>query len=298
MSKSFPNGVSGAIQIHSVNDLTLLAEVVAASGFFSDAKSKAQCAVKILAGLELGLPAFASMTGISIIQGKPTLSANLMAAMLKRSGVYDYRVRRLDDTACEIEFFQRGESLGISAFTAEDAAKAGIKSPMYGKYPRNMLFARAIANGVRWYCPDLFLGASVYPEELDIASDRPQVIDVDVPANPIQQIRAADPVSVLRSQLKDWLTWSGLTAQEAQELGKAVTGKSATVEMTEAELINLRNAIFIHGLAAKYNLEVAAVAAVFDEVAAHCDPKDSQALFEALEERLSPVEEAEISLVG
>lgn len=297
MSNLAKSTVSGAIQINSVNDLTLLAEVVAASGFFSDAKSKAQCAVKILAGLELGLPAFASMTGISIIQGKPSLSANLMAAMVKRSGVYDYRVRRLDDNGCEIEFFQRGESIGFSSFGAEDAVKAGIKGAMYGKYPRNMFFARAMSNGVRWYCPDLFLGASVYtPEELGDTSDRPQVIDV--PMNPIQEIRAADPASALRAQLKDWLTWTGITVSQAQELAKSVTGKSATTEMTETELLNLRNTLFIHGVAAKYDLDTEDVADTFAEATSHCDPMDSRAIFDALEEYLSPSEGVEISLVG
>lgn len=297
MSNLAKKAVTGTIQINSVGDLTLLAEVMAASGFFADAKSKAQCAVKILAGLELGLPAFASMTGISIIQGKPTLSANLKAAMVKRSGIYDYRVRKLDDTGCVIEFFQRGESVGFSSFGPEDAAKAGIKGVMYGKYPRNMFFARAMSNGVNWYCPDLFLGTTVYtPEELADMGDPSQVIDV--PMNPIQEIRDADPASALRAQLKDWLAWTGITVSQAQELAKSVTGKSATTEMTEMELLNLRNALFIHGVAAKYDLDTEDVTDAFAEATSHCDPTDSRAVFDALEGYLSPSEGAEISLVG
>ena len=49
------------------------------SGYFSDVKSEAQAIVKVMAGAELGLQPFASMTGIHIISGKPTLSANLIA---------------------------------------------------------------------------------------------------------------------------------------------------------------------------------------------------------------------------
>ena len=40
------------------------------------------------------------------------------------------------------------------------------------KFARNMLFARAISNGARWYCPDLFSGNPVYvPEELGAIVD-------------------------------------------------------------------------------------------------------------------------------
>ncbi|HEX9679758.1 MAG TPA: hypothetical protein VGA08_04020, partial [Candidatus Saccharimonadales bacterium] len=49
------------------------------SGYFSDTRSKAQAIVKVMAGAEIGLPPFASMTGIHIIQGKPTLGANVIA---------------------------------------------------------------------------------------------------------------------------------------------------------------------------------------------------------------------------
>lgn len=53
---------------------------------------------------------------------------------------------------------------------ASDAAKAGTQN--MGKFPRNMLFARCISNGVKWFCPDIFLGAPVYtPEELGATVD-------------------------------------------------------------------------------------------------------------------------------
>jgi len=39
-----------------------------------------------------------------------------------------------------------------------------------------MLFARAISNGVRWYCPDVFSGAAVYtPDEFDVVEVEPEV---------------------------------------------------------------------------------------------------------------------------
>lgn len=161
--------VTGSVKVRNMDDLARLGEMFAKSGFFKDTQSAAQCGVKILAGLEHGFGAFASMSGINIIQGKPSLGANLMAAAVKRSGKYDYRVKEMSDTAVSLEFFQNGESLGVSTFTAEEAKKAEVKN--MGKFPRNMLFARAMSNGVRWFCPDVFVSAVYTPEELGASVD-------------------------------------------------------------------------------------------------------------------------------
>ncbi len=130
--------VANTIQIKTIDDLQRLAELLAKSGFFEDCKQAAQAGVKILAGSELGFPAFASMVGIHLIKGRPALGANLIAATVKRSDRYDYRVIELSDKICKITFFERGKEIGISEFTAEDAAKAGTQN--MNKFPRNMIF--------------------------------------------------------------------------------------------------------------------------------------------------------------
>jgi hypothetical protein len=146
------------------------ARMMLASGFFEASRNPqqalAQVATKILAGRELGFGPWASVSGIHIIQGQPVLSANLMAAAVKAHPRYDYRVRRLDDAEAAIEFFQDGVSLGVSRFSVEDAKAAGLAGrDNWRKFPRNMLFARALSNGVRWFCPDVFAGNVVYVRE-------------------------------------------------------------------------------------------------------------------------------------
>ncbi len=155
-------------------NITSLGEIFAQSGFFSDARQASQAIVKILAGQELGLRPIASMTGINIIKGKISLSAVAMATVLKRHGDYDYRVRRHDNDGCEIEFFYKDDSLGISSFTVEDAKQAELfdKQPNYKKYPRNMLFARAMSNGIRWYCPEILGGPAYTPGELEQETEK------------------------------------------------------------------------------------------------------------------------------
>lgn len=140
--------------VNSFGDVQRIAEMFALSNYF-DAKGTtpvavAQIVTKIMAGRELGYGPFASVNGIHVIQGRTALGANLMAAAVKASGRYDYRVRRMDGEACEIEFFERvdgkRESLGVSSFTAADAKAAGTKNMQ--QFARNMLFARAMSNGV------------------------------------------------------------------------------------------------------------------------------------------------------
>lgn len=160
--------------IHNLDDLARLSRMFAESGYFTDARQAAQIGVKVLAGREMGFGPFASVNGVHIVEGKPTIGANLMAAAVKASGRYNYRVIRMDDQACELTFFEAGENVGVSAFTIEDAKRAGVKftssnnrPTSWAKFPRNMLFARALSNGVRWYCPDVFMGSVVYtPDEL------------------------------------------------------------------------------------------------------------------------------------
>lgn len=151
-------------EIITYQETQSIAETFAKSGYFADARDMAQAVVKIMAGRELGLGPVAAMVGVYIVKGKPAMSANLLAGVLKKSGKYDYRVVKLTDAECEIAFYQGKEEIGRSLFTLADAKKAGTQN--MEKFARNMLFARAFTNGCRWYCPDVFAGGLYTPEEL------------------------------------------------------------------------------------------------------------------------------------
>jgi hypothetical protein len=156
-----------------VNQVLTLGQVLAESGFFADARGAAQAVTKILAGRELGFGPITSMMSVYIIKGRISFSAILLAAAIRRSRVYDYKIERLDDQGCVITFVRDGEVIGTSTFTMEDAKRAGLASGDNWKhYPRNMCFAWAISNGAKWFCPDLFAGTPVYtPEELGAEVD-------------------------------------------------------------------------------------------------------------------------------
>jgi hypothetical protein len=174
--------MSNEIVKSSLTEIMSIGKAFAESGMFPDIKTAAQAVVKIQAGAEMGIPPFAAMSGIHIIQGKPTVGAGLMAANVKGSGKYDYRVIESTEKVCSIDFYQKTvksivtdgkvtgsipslEFIGNSTFTEADAKKAGTKN--LDKFPKNMLFARAISNGVKWYTPDVFSGPVYVPEEME-----------------------------------------------------------------------------------------------------------------------------------
>jgi hypothetical protein len=151
----------------NVADARTTASAFFQSGMFPNLKNEAQAYVLILAGAEMGVGPMEAVSGITLIQGKPTMSANLLAALVKRHPRYDYRVADHSDTTCRIEFLQDGEVSGVSEFTLEDARKAGLGgNQTWKKYTAALLFARALTQGVRWYAPDVTSSAAYTPEEL------------------------------------------------------------------------------------------------------------------------------------
>ena len=162
-----------------------LGKVFAASGIFKDVKTAAQAVVKILAGKELGLSPIESMNSLYIVNDKIAVLATMIAARIKRSAKYDYRVIKLDETECSISFVSMNgvdefKELGISTYTIKDAAKAGIvNKDNWRNYPRNMLFARALSNGARWYCPDSLASFHSVEELQDLSAEKPAVITID-----------------------------------------------------------------------------------------------------------------------
>jgi hypothetical protein len=166
-------GTSLSLRVQSPDDLQRLARLFAASGLFGRSGNPdalmAECAIKILAGMEAGFGPFASAAGVSVINGKPGFGANLLAQAIKRHPLYDYRVLEKTDQVCRIKFLAGKEELGVETFTLAMAERAGLLKGAgpWKQYPEAMLFARCLSAGMRTHCPDALGGAPAYtPEEL------------------------------------------------------------------------------------------------------------------------------------
>lgn len=162
-----------------------VAKALAASRFFKDARQAEAAFAKILLGRDLGLSPTEAMSALHVFDGKVEASADFHATRVKKSEEYDYAVafetgEDGETAACSITFFgpRKGEpwvELGVSRFSLEDAGRAGLlKKDNWKHYPRNMLFARAMSNGVAWYCPEVMGGQRVYApgEAQDFVDER------------------------------------------------------------------------------------------------------------------------------
>ena len=154
-------------QTLSLGEASELANVFIASKLFKDTHEVSQAVVKILAGQELGIGPFTAMRGINIIEGQLAPNAGLTSALIKQNPHYDYRVILSNRKECKIEFFFKGDSIGHTTWDMQDAELAGVIGKYnWKKYPRAMLFARAMTEGARQHVPHIFMGSVYVPEEL------------------------------------------------------------------------------------------------------------------------------------
>jgi hypothetical protein len=170
------------------------------SGYFKDVASQAQAIVKVMAGAELGLPPFASMAGIHIVQGKPVLGSNVIATLVKNDPRYDYRVKIASDKECVLTWYEDGRAVGEAGFTIAEATAAGLTGKQTWKaYPSDMLFARAISRGARRFAPGIFGGAPVYtPDEMGVdVNEDGYVIEGEIVESQPEPPRVVQPAPVI-----------------------------------------------------------------------------------------------------
>lgn len=171
------------ISLKTLEEPMALGEIFAKSGMFPDVKSQAQAVVKILAGRELGLSPIESMNSLYFVNNKLAMFAKVMASLLLKKNKYAYHIDKIDNTECIISFSRitegKEEKIGESSFSWTDATKAGLVNKQVWKdYSRNMLFSRALVNGIRWFAPDTVCGYSAVEEVEDLPEQKPEVISI------------------------------------------------------------------------------------------------------------------------
>lgn len=259
--------MSAELAIHN-GDPRAIAKTFIESGMFPDTKTEAQAVVKILAGQEYGLGPFAAMRGIHIIQGQAVPGAHVLAGRVKSSGRYTFkRATKSDDLQkCSLEFFERTpdgwDSLGIETFTMEDAKRAGLLGKTnWQKYPRNMLFARALANGVRFHSPDITGGPVLVAEELDEEYTPPGAVAQPVEVvNQADRWRPSEPQIVELRELYGQSGWSGDEEHARLRMTLLSVGASnqgdlapLLAALTEDQFAKLREALLTAGLAEAFD---------------------------------------------
>ena len=144
-----------------MSDLLTFSEGLLKSGFLPAAiRTKEQAAAIILTGQELDLPPMLSLREVNVIQGKPTLSAQLMLTLAyTRIPGFKANVIESTDTRCLVEFIRPGQKPYQHEFTMQDAeALKLLEKDNWKKQRKTMIRWRCISSGLRITAPDAIAG--------------------------------------------------------------------------------------------------------------------------------------------
>lgn len=159
-----------------VGDQIQLAQQLSASNLLPDQyrKQPANLLWAIQYAQALGVHPMTAVTGIAVINGRPTASAQLIGGLVRRAG-HKLRVEASDTKATAVIVRADDPDFEFRAeWTIERAKKAGLgeRGP-WKQYPAAMLTARAITEVARMAAPEALFGIIYTAEELgaDVSDD-------------------------------------------------------------------------------------------------------------------------------
>ena len=158
---------------YSPDQCFALAEKIATSALLPQAyrNKPADAAIAMMYGVEMGLSPMTALQRIVVISGKPTLDAQGMVSLIRQSG-HSISGDVTDDGATVTgKRCDTGDTM-TSTFTMDDAKLAGLAgSSTYKKFPRDMMWARAVSQLGRRLFADVLMAASYSPEEMQAVVD-------------------------------------------------------------------------------------------------------------------------------
>ena len=176
-------------QRRSFDEIMRMAETIAKSRLFGVTQVDQVVALMLMAEAE-GRHVASAMQDYSVIQGKPSLKAEAMLARFQQAGGKVKWTCLTDERVAAIFSHAQCEPVEIDWDMAR-AKQAQLANPMWKKYPRQMLRARVISEGVRTAYPGA-LGGMYAPEE--VIDFEPSAVQSRAPAPAIAHAREAEAV--------------------------------------------------------------------------------------------------------
>jgi hypothetical protein len=196
----------------------------------------------------LGLPPMVAMTGIHVIEGKPTASSGLISGLVRKAR---HRLRVTGDDKHAVAEITRSDDPDFtfrSEWTLDRAKQAELLGKSnWKKYPAAMLKARAITEAARDACEEALFGLQYTPEELGAEVDEDgNVVEAEIVD---ESAAPEDPWAVRPSPEQEWLAAAvkAASGHASIEACKVAWQKSAghvnDRTLTRAEVIPLQNAL-------------------------------------------------------
>lgn len=164
--------------------------------------------VAIETGTALGIPPTQALQSLISIKGRVTMSADLMAAVVRRAG---HRLRVLEHDGKVTAEIVRADDPDFTYRVTWDRAKAeraglwGQRGP-WSQYPGQMLRSRAVTEVCRQAASDALMGVTYAPEELGAEVDEDGTV---IGAEPAAAPPVAAPESGRRRMIRQFLAANG-----------------------------------------------------------------------------------------
>lgn len=231
-----------------VNQQIALAENMASSNLLPQEyrKNPANLLYAIQYAESLGVHPMTAVTGISVIQGKPTASAQLIGALVRRAG---HKLRVTCDGKTAKAVIIRADDPDfefVSVWTLDRAKAAGLTGKsVWKQYPEAMLKARAITEVAREAAAEALFGVIYTPEELGAEVDADggvvggsvvepaEVIEIDVDA----LATSAEARAAWHAAKKAGVDTAALEAIAAKGKALKEAEDAAEAEVVEAEVV-------------------------------------------------------------
>jgi hypothetical protein len=207
--------VNNQLAIPSQSEWTIItdmAERMFKSGLLPKSINSPFAAVAIFTlGREIGISPWQAVSTINVIAGKPTISPQLMLALIKRSGLMEDMKIEVTDESATVTMKRKGETAHVEVFSMVDAKAMqtteyvnNVKQTIslsekhnWKSQPKTMMKWRAVAACARVVFPDVILGLYT-PEEMgaDVQTDDSgNMTVVTVTPEPAPQLPSPAPAS-------------------------------------------------------------------------------------------------------
>ena len=179
---------------HEMQVFYTMAEAAVESKFYKHLGDKSAVMMIMLAARELNIPPMMALNkGIQNIQGNLEISARLMNALMRRSGI---SIQTIESTAlkCTLKGTRPNGDTETVSYSVADAQVAGLVKAGGGwtKNPTDMCYSRAISRLARRLAPDVIGGCYVEGEISDSGGTK------GICSEPMEEVKP-------RPMVADWM---------------------------------------------------------------------------------------------
>ena len=247
-------------------DIQQMAEVAAKSRMFGFKNSEEAMAIMLLCQAENLHPAIA-MRDFHIIQGRPALKADAMLARFQQAGGSVQWKDYTDEKDTGVFSHPSGGSLEVSWSLAQAKSIGIANKDNWRNYPRAMLRARCVSEGIRSVYPGCVVGVYT-PEEIQDFKPSKQIdmgiaerVEDTQPSEVIEDgafplyVPNADEPYTSYHTVEEWITGF-------EDMVMRISGSNKLDDATKAskiESLNVANEFVIHNFRVKEKLMVKAV---------------------------------------